>query len=72
MLSSMDTEKKLTQIVTEIKRAQASEELVRDAISRVLKISGDYDGYTSGHEDEEFFAVLHMDSRDLLDELNTT
>ena len=45
---------------------------MRDAISRVLKISREYDGYTSGNEDEEFFAVLHMDSKDLLDELNTS
>ena len=68
----MDTEKKLSQIVNEIKKAQISEEVVRDAISRVLKISGEYDGYTSGNEDEEFFAVLNMDSKDLLEELNSS
>ena len=37
---------------------------------RIQEISKSYDGNTSGAEDEEFFVVMHSESRDQLSEFN--
>ncbi len=65
----MDTEKKLQQLLEELKKITASDDITGDAITRVLKISKNYEGYTSGGDDEDFFSVMNMESKDLRDEL---
>jgi predicted nucleic acid-binding Zn-ribbon protein len=68
LLSSMDTEKKLKQLLTDLEGANANEEAVWLALKKVRDISGGYidGGYTSGAEDEEFCTVINSESKDLM------
>lgn len=70
MLSSMDTEKKLKGLLNDIDKAQQNSESTMEALVRIQELSKSYDGYTSGAQDEEFFVVMHSDSRDLLSDFN--
>ncbi|CDW90226.1 UNKNOWN [Stylonychia lemnae] len=70
MLSSMDTEKRLKSLLKQVSHAQDNCDQSKEALMKIQEISKSYDGYTSGAEDEEFFVVLHSESRDQLSEFN--
>jgi len=67
LLSSMDTEKKLKQLLSDLEGAGANEEAVWLALKKVRDVSGAYvEGYTSGAEDEEFCTVANSEAKDLM------
>lgn len=55
LLSSMDTEKKLKDLLLDIENEIINMDKSKKKISKVVEIAKSYAGYTSGNEDEEFF-----------------
>jgi hypothetical protein len=51
----MDTEKKLKDLLCDIEKEMATMDGSKQNISKVVDIAKNYEGYTSGNEDEEFF-----------------
>jgi len=55
MLSGMDTESKLKDLLQSIQVESENLEAARAKIAKVVDLSKSHDGYTSGPEDEEFY-----------------
>ena len=66
----MDTEKKLKSLLQDIDKAQQNGDSAKTALMRIQDLAKSYEGYTSGAQDEEFFVVMHSESRDLMSDFN--
>ena len=72
MLSSMDTEKKLQQLLDDINSEGANNGTIGEIIKEFTGVATEHNGYTSGPDDEEFFQVLNVEGQEQMKQLSAS